>query len=360
MRRRKLRNDFGNLSYRYETLSRHDKKMSKEKYDNQSITAYLLGALPEDETERFDELSFTDDEFAGALDAAEKDLIDAYARGELTGDALKKFESHYLASPLRREKVKFAGAFQIFAERKTAETMDEKLVENPAPEKSPAGFFSVFNNLTKNNLLQFGFASATLLILILGGFWLFGNRRDEPKIEIAAQNSPAPVEPKQIESPNLENANVEKEIASTGNENNSTQKPEKEESNKNVAVNQNAQTRKPPKITVASFVLTPSLRGANQVPNFSISKETVWVAVRLNLESDDYTTYRVRLADESGSGNIWSSGALRAQGKDGNKTLNVQFPAKLLKSQIYTLVVSGVKNGEAEILTNYAFRAVIK
>lgn len=334
--------------------------MGEEKYDNQSITAYLLGVLPEDETERFDELSFTDDEFAGALDAAEKDLIDAYAHGELASEKLEKFESHYLASPLRRKKVEFAGAFQIFAGRKIVETTSEKLVENPAPEKSSAGFFSVFNNLTKNRLLQFGFAAAALFLLILGGFWLFGNRRDEAKIEIAAQNPPAPVEPKQTELPKQENANVENEIASTGNENNSTQKPEKEEVNKNVAVNQNAQTPKPPKIAVASFVLTPSLRGASQIPNFSISKETVSVAVRLNLESDDYATYRVRLADESGSASLWSSGALRAQGKGDNKALNVQFPAKLLKSQIYSLVVSGVKDGEAEILTNYAFRAVIK
>lgn len=328
--------------------------MSEEKYDNQAITAYLLGALPEDETERFDELSFTDDEFAGALGAAEKDLIDAYARDELSGDELEKFESHYLVSPFRRKKVEFAGAFQIFAGRKIVETTGEKLVENPAPEKSRAGFFSVFNNLMKNRLLQFGFAAAALLLLIVGGFWLSGNRRDEAKIEIAAQNPPAPVEPKQ------ENANVENEIASTGNENNPAQKTEKEEANKTVAAKQNAQTPKLPKIAVASFVLAPSLRGASQIPNFSISKEIVSIAVRLNLESDDYTTYRVRLADESGSGSLWSSGALRAQGKGDNKALNVQFPAKLLKSQVYSLVVSGVKDGEAEILTNYAFRAVIK
>ena len=132
----------------------------------------------------------------------------------------------------------------------------------------PAGFFSVFNNLTKNRLLQFGFSAAALLFLILGSFWLFGNRRAEPKIEIAAQNTPAPVEPKQIESSNRENANVEKEIVSPGSENNSTQKPEKEEANKNVAVDQNAQTPKPPKIAVASFVLTPPLRGASQITEF--------------------------------------------------------------------------------------------
>ncbi|MFN2493080.1 MAG: hypothetical protein ABR501_09385, partial [Pyrinomonadaceae bacterium] len=79
--------------------------MSKQAYDDQTVTQYLLGSLPEAEAERFDELSFTDDEFADALMAAEKDLVDAYVQGELTGAELEQFKSHYLASPLRREQV---------------------------------------------------------------------------------------------------------------------------------------------------------------------------------------------------------------------------------------------------------------
>jgi len=331
--------------------------MSKENYNNQTTTAYLLGTLPEAETERFDELSFTDADFAVALDAAEKDLVDAYARGELSGATLENFETRYLASPRRREKVEFAKAFQMFTERRIVETNQEKSVEKAKTKKSSADFFSVFNNLTKNKLLQFGFAAAALLFLIFGGLWLFGNRSTQQ--QIAIQDTPVPVAPRQIESPQPEIANVEKEIATT--ENDSPPKTEKE-ANKNVSVNRNTPTQKSPKITVASFVLAPSLRAANQITNFPISRETVSVAVRLELEANDYPSYRVRLADESGSGNLWSSGVLRAQekGKGENKSLSVQFPAKILKSQIYSLVVSGVTGSEEEILTSYPFRAVIK
>jgi hypothetical protein len=332
--------------------------MSKENYNNQSITAYLLGTLAETETERFDELSLTDANFADALDAAEKDLVDAYARGELSSATLENFETHYLASPLRREKVEFAKTFQMFAERRISEANREKSVEKAKTKKSSAGFFSVFNNLIKNKLLRFGFAAAALLFLIFAGLWLFGNRPAQP--QIAIQDTPVPVAPRQIESPQPEIANVEKEIAATENENDSPPKTEKE-ANKNVSVNRNTSPQKVPKITVASFVLAPSLRGANQITNFPISGEIVSVAVRLELEANDYPSYRVRLADESGSGNLWSSGVLRAQeGKGENKFLTVQFPAKILKSQIYLLVVSGVTGSEEEILTSYPFRAVIK
>ena len=84
--------------------------MNKERYNNQIINEYLLGSLPEAEIEALDELSFTDDEFADALRVAEKDLVDAYVQGELGGVELEQFESSYMASPRRLEKVKFAQA----------------------------------------------------------------------------------------------------------------------------------------------------------------------------------------------------------------------------------------------------------
>lgn len=48
--------------------------MNKQTHDYQGITDYLLGSLRPDEVERFDELSFTDDEFAAQLQAAESTL----------------------------------------------------------------------------------------------------------------------------------------------------------------------------------------------------------------------------------------------------------------------------------------------
>src|SRR5215475_4220397 len=87
--------------------------MEKQAYNEELIVQYLLGSLPEEETERFDELCFVDDEFAERLSAVENDLVDTYVRGELSSRNLKRFDSHYLASPRRREKIRIARAFQI-------------------------------------------------------------------------------------------------------------------------------------------------------------------------------------------------------------------------------------------------------
>src|SRR5215831_6146418 len=72
------------------------------------LLRYLLGALSEEETERLDEQSIVDDDFANRLRLAEDDLVDAYVSGTLSADWLQRFESHYMASPRRRAKVAFA------------------------------------------------------------------------------------------------------------------------------------------------------------------------------------------------------------------------------------------------------------
>jgi anti-sigma factor RsiW len=144
--------------------------MSKRPYDDQAITRYLLGSLPEAEAERLDELSFTDDEFAESLEAAEKDLVDAYVQGELSGAALEQFKSHYLASPLRRERVKFAQAFHLLAERQAAAQVAEVSAEKPAVAKRKGpGWFSALSALAAPRpALQWGAALAALALLVLG------------------------------------------------------------------------------------------------------------------------------------------------------------------------------------------------
>ena len=75
------------------------------------LVQYLLGLLPPEDAERLDEASIVDDDIAARLRRVEDDLVDSYVRGQLSGETLAQFESHYLASPRRRERVAFAGRF---------------------------------------------------------------------------------------------------------------------------------------------------------------------------------------------------------------------------------------------------------
>src|ERR1044072_3013801 len=153
---------------------------NQQSYSNELIIEYLLGGLADDENERLDELSFTDDEFAGRLPMVENDLLDAYARGELAGDRLEKFNAVYLTSPKKREMVRFAKTFQAFANRNSTWQLTEdapisKIANTEAPPRDStksAGrrFFTI-----PRWFWQWGLATATLILVLVGGYFVIEN-----------------------------------------------------------------------------------------------------------------------------------------------------------------------------------------
>jgi len=107
---------------------------------DRELVSYLLGTLPQDRADAFDELSVTDDAFAAQLRVAEDDLIDAFVCGELTGETLAQFETAYLSSPRRRERVTFARELRRAARSKRdapPPAMPEPIVP-PPPVVTPA------------------------------------------------------------------------------------------------------------------------------------------------------------------------------------------------------------------------------
>jgi hypothetical protein len=346
--------------------------MNTKTYNKENLNAYLLGTLPDAEAEIFDELSFTDDDFADELSAAEKDLVDAYVNGELTGEKLQKFESFYLASPLRREKVEFARNFQGFAEKNITGIKSN-------PKRTPAEFFSnIF--VIRRPLLQWGFALAALLFMILGG-WLFReNARLNSQIsesqakqdELLQRESELEQREKQlldeIDQQRATNSETEKELAKIREERERRERELKirqSQEQQQRLDEQRAAAQKTPasspgrQISIASFILTPALRGNGQLQSVLIPAKTARVAMQLELEPNDYTAYRVALKNQSGDQVLWRSGKLKSKKKAANRVLLVSFPAGLLKSQIYSLEVSGLTtDGTAEIISGYSFKVV--
>ncbi|HEX6737229.1 MAG TPA: hypothetical protein VF310_03045 [Vicinamibacteria bacterium] len=112
---------------------------------------YLLGRLPDEEQDRFEEESLMNDEGFEELVAAEDDLIDAYVAGRLTADDAQRFEARFLAAPARRERVAFARALRQLADA------------GPAVAPVPAGRPRVFTWLP---------VAASLAALAVGGWSL--------------------------------------------------------------------------------------------------------------------------------------------------------------------------------------------
>jgi len=150
--------------------------------DDRHLTQYLLGSLPSEETERLDELSIADDDFAAKLNSAEKDLVDAHVRGELPAADAHHFKSAYLSSPKRREKVRFAETFLSF-ERRAATQPVAVRAEVTQSEKHESVWKRLLGGVWSGTLRspntwfapQWGLVAAALLLLIASGYLLNTN-----------------------------------------------------------------------------------------------------------------------------------------------------------------------------------------
>jgi hypothetical protein len=324
--------------------------MSDRNYNDRMISRYLLGALSEVETERLDELSVTDDEFAAVLSAAEKELVDSYVQGELNQDDLARFKSHYLASSLRRDKVDFAKALQVFAERGAITSAAGAEGERRASTATKAGWFSaLFSN--SRPVMQWSFALAAMIFLVAGGLLLVQNnrlrqqvnqtqaRRDElQQREIELQ--------KQIENQRTANALTEQELA----------RVREERMRLEEQLRSGKPQPSPDKAVIASLILTPQMRGGEQIMTVTISPKTERVAVRLELEPNEYSTYSVALIDQSGQ-LLWRSGRIKAAASGNRKSLSVSISATLLRAGMYRIQVLGISPGGAsEVVGEYPFR----
>jgi hypothetical protein len=326
--------------------------MSNPTDHNQTITDYLLGTLPEAESERLDELSFTDNEFAESLEAVEKDLVDDYVQGELTGADLERFKAHYLASLLRREGVEFAKVLQVFGEQELAGA-----VAKPARTAATRrGWFAALGAfIAPRPVWQWGLAAA-LAMLIVGSWLAVENIRLRQQMFQTAARRDLLMQreqdlQKELENQRALNSQAEQELARV--------RDERQHLEQELKQTQAGAKPSPSEGTIVSLILTPPLRGADQVPTLSLGPHTNQVTAQLQLEAADYSTYRVALIDPANNQTLWRSGNLRPRMQGARKAIAVSLRSGLLKPQNYLLQVSGIPvGGSAEIVGDYSFRVV--
>jgi anti-sigma factor RsiW len=317
--------------------------MSYAQHDPQDLIQYLLGSLPESEAERLDELAVTDDEFAWRLTEAENDLVDAYARGELSGETLRRFETHYLSSEKRREKVKFADALRLLEERSTAAPVEGAPAATPLPEETTREPVAISPRLRKvpRIAMAWALAAAALLMLVPAGLLFLANGRLRHELA-QAQSERASLETRagdlqrQLERQRSETARPRTDL--------------------DAATASDAIVER---LQIVSLILSPQVRGLGRTPQLSVPPTADAVAMQLRLESDDFPRYRVSLRTAAGDQAIWRSGTLTAALAGEGKAVTASVPANLFTPQHYSAELSGVTaEGREEPLASYAFRVV--
>jgi hypothetical protein len=290
---------------------------------------YLLGTLPAEESERLDELSITNDDFAWRLREAENDLVDAYVHSELSGKALEEFRTFYLSSAKRREKVAFAEGLSQF-QASAAKAATQSSNKN-----------SFFSRMFTPRRLVLQFVAAAFIMTLILGYLLFDNARLRYQMDDArARQSSLEQNKQELENELREQrtANAEKEPGLGG---------------KNRADLDQLKT--------LSLMLPPPARGLSSVKTITVHPNADLVVLLLTLESADFSQYRVTLKNPATNEVVWRSADLEAAFPDNKPGLTVSFRAGLLKTQNYVAEVTGLSHaGKAQIIGDYPFQVVLK
>jgi len=304
---------------------------SEYAYNDELLTRYLLGDLPAEQAEQLDELSVADDEFAWHLNGVENDLVDGFVRGELEGETLQKFQSVYLSSPRRRQKVEFATGLLELEKRAALPAA------SPKRAKLNTGRWGWLGAIS---FPQWGFAAAAVALLLIAAFLFTDNLRLRRQVDQASSNSSQHEQQLQQELDRQRAASAEMQ-ANLGHASSAGQDLSQ--------------------LKTVSLLLPPPTRGVGPLQSVSVHSGTDLVVVLLTLESDDFPQYRVALKDPATQREVWHSPDLSASSTAGHKTVVVSVPAKLLQQGHYLAELTGIRrNGATESVGDYPFGVVLR
>ena len=144
--------------------------------DHERIKDYLLGRIPEEEDAEVGARLLTDHQFYEELSIVEDELIDRYLGGTLSDSDRESFESHFVSSYERQQKVRFARALR----KRVLVTETARLVSPPR-----SSFFPF--------RISYAVAAATVLIIVGGSLLLLYRRSLSPSGRVLAiELTPAP------------------------------------------------------------------------------------------------------------------------------------------------------------------------
>lgn len=152
--------------------------MKPDAKDQDEIRRYLLGRVPPQDLPALEERIFVDSELYEELSIVEVELIDEYLRGELAPSDRERFESHFMAAPERREKMRFARALKKFADAEGAAQAQEDSVTDKRPEavldlaEPPPKSRPFFSFLPFQTPIVSYALAAVILFMVVGVSWI--------------------------------------------------------------------------------------------------------------------------------------------------------------------------------------------
>ncbi|HYE74267.1 MAG TPA: hypothetical protein VEF04_13095 [Blastocatellia bacterium] len=293
---------------------------------------YLLGELPPAWQAQFEERFFSDQECFEQLKLVEDRLVDDYVSHALSAEQRKRFESHYLNSDRRREKLKFA------------QTLKQALTElkSTTETRSTSSSWQSLKMAWQIPLVRYSGAGLAIIVLIISG-WLI-------KSALKVQNQLS--EEGRTASANASQPSRQATAPEFTPQTSPALPPSPSPKLPETASQANA---------TLAIVLSPGTLRDDQATarTLSVSPRTKLIHLKLTLkDTENFSAYRVTIETASGQKVLTQSGLHSV--KTGNDNFIVlEIPVRTLPANDYLITVSGRQNNNPyEEVDDYQFRIV--
>jgi hypothetical protein len=274
------------------------------------------------------------------LVATETETIRSYLKGDGSEAERREFESRFLATPSRRQRVEFEKSLDEYVSRYAPGATEGK---SHAPGET---FFSPERALrpAKPRLALWRFATAAMVLFMLGIVsWLaIVNRRlSHENQQLHLEKLQRQQEEQQLRQQIADlDVQLQHERTITGDQ------------------QQLIAQLQSPDLAVGVFTLAPGLaRRVDQQRPLFIPHRLSSILLQLRLEHDEYALYAVSLETAEG-GRIWQQQNLvSVKSRKGQHLIALKVPSDLLQSRTYILTVTGATaDGNSEEVAAYTFR----
>ena len=301
--------------------------------DDDLIVRYLLGDASGEQARDIEELYFKDPASLSQIECVEDDLIEAYIGDELGDDERLKFETYFLASPGRRERVALARAL---AQNLSAMRVADDINKRRESRSSLPGR----KRLTSATVRRFAIAAS---IALLAGVcvWLF----------IEGRGMRGELERIRAEKLDLERQRQELEQAIVALR--TSIKDRQDDSSSGPG-----SPDQPGSQNIATFILAPGLtRNVEELKQIELPARGAAVRLLLAIDNDGGYTNHTATLNQPGGPELWSRHNLKPTKDAGAKVISLIIPIRILASGEYVITLRAVNSRrETEVIGDYAFR----
>lgn len=293
---------------------------------------YLLGDLPESETNALEAEILRDDEKFEQMWELENRLVDDYVRGRLTPPDRARFERHYQASPIHRQRVAVA-----------RKLVDEADASRPAVVSWGARLSEKlgFSLLSWQSALAVG-----VVLFAMSSLWLFLDRshlrrsQEQLRVENQSLQNREQVLSQKLATAQQESQRLESEIVS-------------------LLAEQNVNAQPPQQPTIFSLLLSPLLVRSDGAPQTVIPPpQTDLIRLQMAVDRDKAGRFQVSISTVEGR-RVWEQQIRPGDGLSKNSIISAVIPGGKLPVGDYILTLSEINStDEVQELNRYFFRVI--